>query len=551
MDDLTFIQEDDHIKLVVACHESTELLEEQMLRDAFSQSAFSKCFLLEEELPDIVILGNEVISSVQDKTSPPSEFTYKIATVKDGVVTIKIAVDKMSAKAQLEMPWGGKELDMDSIIEACKKMGVSFGLKRSKVEALLEQTFSAEPGELLEGQIALGKDPKNGKNAFFKSMVELFADKIRRPLEIEGGKVDLKDLGQIETVKPGEKIYQKIPLTLGTPGKNVMGEVLPAAPGEDIPLYVSAGTVIDENDHNILRAKREGLARLFENRMEVDDVYSLPELTPKQGHVKFNGTVIIFGDVAPEMKIVASGDVFIGGFVESASIRCRGELTVVSGVSGKPLDEPTGDREFNCLLESGNRVNVSFANQVDILAKRDVFVHKQLSHCNVQAASMKIGQGRTPKGQLTGGHCKLSKGLELGTLGAPSDTVTEISLNRTFDIFKEKEQKIWQNVEPYVEQLEVAREQLKKLFGDEQRNAKKLEIAKLQGLIDKQNYKRKVLSDRRKDYMSKLQITVNNTLFGGLKFEIGDKSKLNEQQKGPSIIRLDEYQLLIEPKTKR
>jgi hypothetical protein len=535
--------------LVVACHDSTKPLVEQDGVEAFENSPFSLTFLLTELLPDIIGLGNEFIADVQSDIEQPGEFTHKIAQIKDGFVKILVSSDKMSAKAQLEMPWGGDPVTMDDIKRECKNTGVSFGLKRSRVERLLEKSFDAAPGELLEETVAYGLDPKHGKNAYFKPLIELFSDKLRKPMEMEGGKVDLKDLGQIDTVKPGEPIYQKFPLTLGKPGKNVLGELLPATPGKDAKLEVSNGTVIDESDENILLAKREGLARLIENRMEVDDVYTLPELTAKVGHVKFNGTVIVAGDVAPEMKIIATGDVIIGGFVESVSIRCRGELTVISGVSGKPLDEPEGDRQFNCLLESGNRVNISFANQVDIRAKRDVFVHRQLSHCNVVAASVKVGQGEVANGKLIGGHLFLSKGLETGSLGAPSDTVTSISLNRTYEVFKEKENLLWEKVEPYVKKAEQLKEKLKNTIGDDERNSVKSEIVKADRIVNAQNSKRKKLSEKRKDYMSAISILVNHTLYGGLKVTIGDKSTTNDRERGPSIIHLDEYQLVIEPKS--
>ena len=549
MEDLTFIREDNQIVLVVACHSETKALTEDGINKAFEHSEFYNTCLMHELISEIISLGNEFISEVKDEVSPPGEFTHQIATVRDGFVTISVAADRMSARAKIEVPWGGKPVNMDDIKKECVNTGVSFGVKRSKVEALLQKTFDAEPGDIIEDTIAFGKDPKHGKNAFFKPMVELFSDKIRKPLEIEGGKVDLKDLGDIETVKPGEKIYRKFPPTPGTPGKNVLGELLAPTPGKDAKLETSSGTVIDENDENVLLAKREGLARLIEHRMEVDDVYSLPELTPKQGHVKFNGSVMIAGDVSPEMKIVATGDVIIGGFVEQASIRCRGELTIISGASGKPLNDRVNSRQFNCLLESGNRVNLAFANQVDIVAKRDVFVHKQLSHCNVKAASMKVGQGLIPRGKLIGGSHLLSKGLQVGKLGALSNTPTVISLNRSYEVFRQKEDQLWSKIEPHMERLEELKSQLKGVMNDAQKAEVKEQILELQNRITKMTLLRKNFIQRRRDYMGRIQVEVNETLYGGLTFEIGDKTKINERERGPSIIRLDEYQLEIEPKT--
>lgn len=548
MSDISFIQDEMTISLTVKCHADSPIYEQSDLLKAHADSTFYKTCVQKELLPGIVDAINDLVVSIKNGSAKPTQFKHEFAEIRHAVVTINVSTDKMTAKAQIEMPWGGNIASVDTIKQECKIKGVCFGLKRSKVEALLEHGFDAHPGEIFESVIAVGKEPKHGKSAYFKPLVELFSDKIRKPTEMDDGKVDLKDLGEIETVKPGEKIYQKIPLTVGIDGRNVLGDVIPANPGKDTQLEVSAGTLVDPNDENVLLANKEGLARLIDNRMEVDDVYTLVELTPKQGHVRFNGSVIVLGDVSPEMKIIASGDVLISGFVESASIRCRGELTVLSGVSGKPLDEPVDGRKNSCLLESGNRVNVSFANHADIVAKRDVFVHKQISHCNVTASSMVVGKGQKPRGKVIGGHYYISKYIEAGHLGAPSDTVTHICMNRTYDVFKQKENHFWQQVEQLQEKLEKWQLKLSTLVQEDQKAAAKFEISQLENIINKNIHYRKTLIQRRREYMENVLVKVNHTLYGGLHFTFGSKGTTNEVRKGPCTIRLDEYQLVIEPK---
>lgn len=548
LEDISFIKEGDAIYAIVDCHASTKLLEQDDFVSFFKANEFSDTYLRRELIPDYIEGANALITEVKEELTTPCEYRKAIAEVRDALVTVSVARDKMSARVKIEMPYGGKPADLEIIKAECKKVGVVYGVKRSKVEALLESTKDPSAGDVFEGTIAYGKDAKNGKNAFFKPLVELFSDKLRKPTQLEDGKVDLKDLGDIETVKPGQKIFQKFPFTFGIDGCNVLGEPIKAAPGKDSKLEVSNGTVLDPDDKNVLLANREGLARLIENRMEVDDVYTLVELTPKQGHIKFNGSVVILGDVAPEMRIMASGDVLIGGFVESASIRCKGELTILSGVSGKPLDEAEGRRKNSCLLESSHRINISFANHVDIFAKRDVFVHKQISHCNLTAASLVVGKGQIPNGKIIGGHYFVSKFIEAGAIGAPSDTETTISMNRTYDVFKEKEAHFWQQVEDLQAKLDVWELKLSTLHSDDQKVAVKFEIAQLENVIYKNNSYRKTLLQRRRDYMSNVFVKANHTLYGGLNFKFGSKGMVNEQKRGPSVVYLDEYKLVIEPK---
>lgn len=548
---LTFSMEGTDVFASLFCDGDTALLDEKDVLSAFKASDVGFAYLIFDELSSFIEQGNEFIGAFKDDPNhaikPPSQFAHKIAECRDAKLTVSVAADKMTAKLQVECAYGGEQPSMDDVKDACRAKGVRFGIKRSRVEALLQKTFGAEPGEIFEANVAFGKDSKDGKNAYFKPLIELFSDKLRKPTEKEGGKVDLRDLGDIETVKPGQQIYKKYPLTDGLPGMNVMGEVLEAQPGKDLILEETQGTEIDPSDPDVLRAKREGLARVIENRMEVDNVYSLPELTPKQGHVKFNGTVVISGDVSPEMKIIATGDVVVGGFVESASIRCQGEITVMGGASGKTLSEEDPDRQYNCLLESGYRINIAFANQIDIRAKRDVFAHKQLSHCNIVAASLVVGQGTKPRGKLIGGHLVLSKGLEVGHLGAPAGADTFVSLNRTYTVFKQKEDAIWSKIQPYNEELESLKARGKMEMSEMQKNEHRAKTLKIEKVVNTLQAHRTRLIKRRRKYLEALSVKVHHTLHAGTTVEIGDKTKVNDRERGPSIVKLDEFVLEIQP----
>ena len=543
-----FSQEGKDTFISLHCDRETKAVREKDIMDAFSESAFYDAYLLTEEVINFTELANEKIENIEKGEYETADIGHQIAEIRDAELLVTISPDKMTAKLKIVSAYGGEMPSLDDVKETCKAQGLRFGLKRSKIEKLLEKGFDAAPGEIFEGDIAFGLDPKHGKNARFKPLIELFSDKLRKPAEKEGGKVDLRDLGDIETVKPGQKIYQKIPPTDGKPGRNVLGDDLPPTPGKDADLELSQGTIIDERDPNILVASREGLARVIDERMEVDNVYTISELTPKQGHIKFNGTVIISGDVSPDMRVVATGDVVVGGFVESASIRCQGEITVIAGASGKLLEPEVEGRQYNCLLEAGNRINIAFANQIDIRSKRDVFVHKQLSHCNLIAASLRVGQGIKANGKLIGGNIEVSKGIEVGHMGAPAGADTKISMNRTFKIFKQKENQIWEKLQPMMEEQETLKDKLKMLMSEEQKHDLKRKIAKTSKLADKLSYQRKRIIQRRRDYMDVIEIHVNHTLYAGTVVEFGGKNKVNDRQRGPSIIRLNEQQIEIEPK---
>ena len=54
--------------------------------------------------------------------------------------------------------------------------------------------------------------------------------------------------------------------------------------------------------------------------MRVDEVLNVKQVDIRHGHVEFEGSLLVTGDVMPGMRVKTSGDVVIGGFVEGGYI---------------------------------------------------------------------------------------------------------------------------------------------------------------------------------------------------------------------------------------
>ena len=122
-------------------------------------------------------------------------------------------------------------------------------------------------------------------------------------------------------------------------------------------------------------------------------------------------------------------------------------------------------------------------------------------------------------------------------------------MNRTYSVFKEKEAHFWQVVEEQQEKLTEWESKLATVHQEDKIASIKHEMSQIESVIDKNNHYRKTLLHRRRDYMAQVYVKANHSLHGGLHFKFGSKATLNEIQTGPSIVRLDEYKLVIEPKT--
>lgn len=537
--------------LIVASIASDTSASERDISQFIKASPYNKLELDKAKIKEFIaacLLAKEQLSE-GDETERVQEV---IGKVQDAELKVVITNDKMRVDAEVYTALGGKPLDLETIKTACVDEGVRFGLKTSLVEKLLAACHKAEPGSVIKAPVAQGQAPQPGKNAKFEPQVKLFSETMRNPKLLDDGSFDLRDLGNIETVEIGQAILKKIPLTEGKCGRDVYGEKISAEPGNDAELQTSESTELDSENPSLLRATKAGLVRFDGSVMEVDDVLVYKQLNPKQGHVKFKGSVMIRGDVSPDMKLVATGDIVIGGFVECATIKCGGELTILSGASGRIIEngEPASEKKgpkYNCKLVSGGQINLAFANQCEITAKNLVNIKKQISHCNVEADSMVVGSGPKPNGQISGGRYYLCKGLQAGTIGTESNVHCDISLNRTYDIFMVKEAEISSWIDTLEERLEKLDAEFNRVMDPKVKAQIEEQKKPLKLKLEKYNGSRSALMAKRREYMERIKIDIFRTLYPKVTFYIGDRVMLTDVQKGPSQVHVVDYELLIDP----
>ncbi|WP_341205781.1 FapA family protein [uncultured Psychrosphaera sp.] len=534
------------LTLSTILNQESEPLDASAITKQLQQSEYSNLEVQIDNIAKFVKSANIKLADIKKNKLPPKPIETIAAKAVDAMISISIDKEKMSVEAQVTTPIGGIHIDLAVIKKTCINSGVRYGLKSSLIKELLTLCKEAEPGTLVTHEIAKGLHEVNGNNAYLTPLVELFSESFRNPKEQADGSVDLKDLGNIDTVTQDQPVLEKIPYTSGTEGMNVFGESIPAIPGKDIKLPLNPSVKVSPDNPNLLLANKEGLVRFDGKELVIDDVFMLPELDPQKGHVKFKGSVVIQGDVSPDMKLTATGDVVIGGFVESAVIKCGGELTILSGASGRIEEDKTNGQHYTCILQSGGQINLDFANQCEITAKTLVNVKRQVSHCIITANSLKVGQGKKPKGQITGGRFLLCKTLEAGTIGTESNVATDISMNRTYDIFINKEIEL----ADWIQEMVTRRENLEVSYNSTMDPNKKLELepqlTMLQSKIERYTGYRAELIKKRREYMDNVFVKVNTKLYPKVSFFMTDNAVISEE-KGPSVIKIDDFELKILP----
>ena len=108
------------------------------------------------------------------------------------------------------------------------------------------------------------------------------------------------------------------------------------------------------------------------------------------------------GDIKDGMRVKASGDITVIGFVESAEIESNGAITVMLGAIGRKRVE---GEPFSCSIKSKRSVSLGYAQYCHVESEQDILIERQALHCDLASKRLiKIGKGDKPRGKLIGGN---------------------------------------------------------------------------------------------------------------------------------------------------
>lgn len=374
-------------------------------------------------LENIIEKSVKEVNEASGKDHGEFELYFKIAEKRDGVITLDIAKDKMSATMTLSSAWAGKQPNIQSVLQALKSENITMGLSKVQIEKLLKQLTQLKPGETCSDTIAVGKPAIDGKNALLDRKVPLARERLLQPQKKEDGSVDMHDLGSIITVKPGDLLMEKQPATPGEEGYDVQGTQLKPKAGKDCPFSAGDGAEISSANPNHLIATKSGQPVETKTGMQVDDTLNIKNVDVGYGNVDFKGSVLITGDVCEGMQVKATGDITVLGFADSATLNAQGDVIVSKGIIGRQLKEG----ELSSHISADGQICAQFVQYSQLNAKGDIVVTKQLLHSDTCTdARLTVSDDTGRRGDLIGGIAKAKHGVKAVVIGATADTKTEI-----------------------------------------------------------------------------------------------------------------------------
>lgn len=327
-----------------------------------------------------------------------------------GAFTLKVTRDRLNAFITPKEGGGGQgvnDIDMDAFLAELRDAGVVYGL--------LERPKAGSDGSFC---VAQGLPPVNGENARVKAYVKPGDTQLAHGKKSKRDSVDFHELNSVVNVPKDKLLLEKVPLTLGKPGRGVTGEELGVKPGKDIVLKVGQGITLSDDGSKGFAAV-EGKFVMVDGKPAVQVEHTVTgDVDYSVGNIVFAGQrLIISGTIQPGFKVKCKGDISIAqGIQYSAEVTAGGNLEVNAGVVGQDI-----------IIKCWGSVNaVFFENVGRVEVKNDLTVSEAMVQVNaLVGGNIRLLSG---KGVLAGGRYVVGGSVFVKELGSSDEVLTEISV---------------------------------------------------------------------------------------------------------------------------
>jgi uncharacterized protein len=338
------------------------------------------------------------------------EFIYN--PVNDAVVSVDITDFEMKGIIVAQPPGpGGADLSYDTIESYLKNNSVIHGIQEEKVKDFIDHPVYSQPVTLAEGT-----PPVNGEDAKIMYNFETDTSKVR--LKEKDGKVDFKELNQIQNVVEGQVLAKKVPAGQGEDGRTVTGRLLPAKPGKDVELGAGQNVKISDDKLSLI-AKCNGQVMLSAGKVNVEPVYVIQgDVNMKVGNIVHLGSVVVKGNVEDGFKVKASGNIEVMGTVGKCELDAEGDIIVHQGITGK-----SGGN-----INTGKTVWAKFIENAVVQSGENVVATDGIINSHVDANKKIVCMSRGKRAKIVGGKLRAAEEVIAETFGsvAGSETIVEV-----------------------------------------------------------------------------------------------------------------------------
>jgi hypothetical protein len=284
---------------------------------------------------------------------------------------------------------------------------VVYGVNLEAVHEAVDTLGERETNERI--RVAEAAAPVHGVDGRIDFAVDVSGQATYRAAEEDDNNIDFRTATSIATVKAGDLLATHVPPQQGTPGRTVRGEPIPPHKPED-PVIRPGQNVEFDAEERTFKAVAEGRPVFAEGVLSVLPVFEIGgDVDYNTGHVEFNGTVIVTGNVLDEFNVTAKA-IEVFGTVGASELSAETNITVRGGINGRE----------RARVRAGGSVHTKYVNGTVIECLGDLVVAREAVNSRL------LSNGRIRVGNLIGGHGIGRMGIEVKELGSDMGVPTRV-----------------------------------------------------------------------------------------------------------------------------
>ncbi|MFV0504051.1 MAG: DUF342 domain-containing protein [Lachnospirales bacterium] len=377
--------------------------------------------LVKEGIKDIDF--NAIFEAVNNKLL---DFTIKVSDEKSEIdvstlIHISVRNNKQKAYVKLSTPFMEYCSDVKGTIKkAILDSGISFGVKEDVIDAIAQSGTHNR-----EYLIATGLEPRNGKDGYIEYNFDT-SPKSLVPKERDDGTVDYFNLNLVKQTAKGTILVRGHEPTHGALGKNIYGEDIPFVEGQKMPNMPTGKGIKLIKEESIIVADESGQIEYKERdkKININHILEVQGISYATGNIKFDGTVVVQGNVDYGMKVEAKGDIEVHGIVEGATIISEGNITLIKGCMGRR----------KALIKCKKNLKAKFLDGCTAEVDGSI-LSNSIMHSEVVCNDKIILDGKNAL--LVGGKIYVKNYIEARVVGSHLATTTEIEIGNIPSVMQE------------------------------------------------------------------------------------------------------------------
>lgn len=350
----------------------------------------------------------------------PKGYGYQFMD-EDSGLTIRISDDCMRAYLSITRETK-RRFTPPGIIKLLKYHEITHGIIMQEIE-----NFCENAPKNIEVQVAQGSGSTPGCDGsydyfFTRGLPEA-------PTIKEDGTVDYVCVKIADSVKAGQVLAVYHPSRSGENGFTVNGIPIREKAGQDLPPLKGMGFTYEEETYTY-RAQYDGNVSYNEEAgsLNVWKNYTLNgDATRINGNVRYDGSILIRGDVRNMACIQVTGDIVVEGMVEGAELHAGQNIVLKKGVNaaGKGL------------IEAKGRIMGNFFEAANLKAGESIEGNYFLN-CQIETDDLVIARGG--KSLIQGGNIVAAIGIEANHFRCNPASKTSLMVGRTPGLTKQKQE---------------------------------------------------------------------------------------------------------------